>query len=40
VDIPIFAAVSVVLAAVAVAAIWVPARRASRVSPLEALRAE
>jgi putative ABC transport system permease protein len=40
IDVPIFAAVSAVLAVVALAAIWVPARRAARVSPLEALRAE
>ncbi len=40
IDIPIFAAVSVLLAAVAFAAIWAPALRAARVSPLEALRAE
>jgi predicted permease len=40
VDIPVFLGVSGVLAAVAMLAVWVPARRASRVSPLVALRAE
>ena len=40
IDVPIFAAVSALLAAAALVAIWVPARRAARVSPLEALRAE
>lgn len=39
-DVPVFAMVSFVLGAVAFAAIWTPARRAARVSPLEALRAE
>ena len=40
IDVPIFATVSALLAAAALVAIWVPARRAARVSPLEALRAE
>jgi predicted permease len=40
IDLPIFAGVSALLAAAALVAIWVPARRAARVSPLEALRAE
>jgi len=40
VDIPVFATVSGVLAMVAMAAVWLPARRAARVNPLEALRAE
>jgi putative ABC transport system permease protein len=39
-DIPVFAAVSALLAIVAFAAIWAPARQAARISPLEALRAE
>ena len=36
----IYAAVAALLAAVAFVAIWVPARRAARIDPLEALRAE
>ena len=40
IDLPIFAAVSALLAVAALAATFIPARRAARVSPLEALRAE
>jgi putative ABC transport system permease protein len=40
VDLPVFAVVSAVLTVVAALAIWLPARRAATVSPLEALRAE
>jgi ABC-type antimicrobial peptide transport system permease subunit len=40
IDLPIFAGVSALLAIAALVAIWVPARRAARVTPLEALRAE
>jgi ABC-type antimicrobial peptide transport system permease subunit len=40
VDPPVFAAVSAVLALAAMLAVWIPARRAARVDPLEALRAE
>ena len=40
VDLPVFAAVSALLAVVAMVALWAPARRAARISPLEALRAE
>jgi putative ABC transport system permease protein len=39
-DPTIFAAVSALLAAAALMAIWLPARRAARIDPLEALRAE
>jgi ABC-type antimicrobial peptide transport system permease subunit len=35
-----YAAVVVLLAGTAVAAAWIPARRASRVDPVEALRAD
>jgi putative ABC transport system permease protein len=40
IDPPVFAAVSAVLALAAMVAVWIPARRAARVDPLEALRAE
>jgi ABC-type antimicrobial peptide transport system permease subunit len=40
IDAPIYAMVAALLSIVALAAVWLPARRASRISPLEALRAE
>jgi ABC-type antimicrobial peptide transport system permease subunit len=40
IDPPVFAAVSAVLALAAMVAVWIPARRAARIDPLEALRAE
>jgi len=40
IDLPIYAAVAALLSIIALAAVWLPARRAARISPLEALRAE
>jgi putative ABC transport system permease protein len=40
VDLPVFALGSALLASAALLAIWLPARRASRIQPLEALRTE
>jgi ABC-type antimicrobial peptide transport system permease subunit len=39
-DPAVFIAVPILLAAVALAAIWIPGRRASRVDPVQALRCE
>jgi len=40
VDLPGFIAVSALLALVAMTAVWIPARRAARIDPLDALRTE
>jgi putative ABC transport system permease protein len=40
IDLPIYATVAMFLSLVAMAAVWHPARRASRIDPLAALRAE
>jgi putative ABC transport system permease protein len=40
VDLMIYAVVSILLAAAAILACWIPARRASRVDPIVTLRAE
>jgi ABC-type lipoprotein release transport system permease subunit len=39
-DVLVFVGVPIVLAATAFAAVWIAARRASRIHPLEALRYE
>lgn len=39
-DPPVFVAITAAIAAVALAASWIPARRAARVDPMKALRAE
>jgi putative ABC transport system permease protein len=39
-DAPIFTAVPILSIAVAVCAVWLPARRASEIDPMEALRHE